>query len=314
MIQPKLSIILCGRNDSYGTNFIDRLKNSLSWNARLAEKYQLPTELLFIEYHPDAATPPISGLPVWPQNDFWTTRIISVLENDKSFKEFPAKNIGLRRADGEFILVTNADILFPESVFREFRRLQSDQLYRADRLNITKVLDNEAEMQRTATEYCVTGGIFSRPSWISHVVYYAFLPYYLQVRKLVYRVSRLMPKPEQFLLDYPFAGSGDFILAHRDLWMRLAGFVEHSPISTHVDSLFLLKTISHNIVIHEWDQPVLHQHHERRHDFSKPSKEMKEMWRILLDQIAAYLKAPHPIEDTGADWGKPQAQFPEQII
>ncbi|WP_421898389.1 hypothetical protein [Marinoscillum sp.] len=317
MKQPTLSIILCGRNDHYGDDFIDRLERSLSWNAELAARHHLQTELVFVNYHPEKNQKCISQLDIWPFSDYWTTRIITVRAESDDFLEFPAKNIGIRRANGQYFLLSNADILLPENFFRSFHQwiTQNNTLYRADRMNVAMAPGTETSLVNTADEYCVKGGIFYRPSFIPHSIYSALLPPYLSARRVVYScLPFLLRKSEQFLLKHHFTASGDFTLAHRDIWLKLRGFREETPISTHVDSLFLLKALSHQIKIQELPMAVLHQSHDRRHNFSSPSQEMIEMWSILHDQINEYLATRTPTIDTNDQWGNPEINYPEDSI
>jgi len=315
--QPTLSIILCGRNDRYGDDFIDRLKRSLLWNAQLAAKHHIQTELVFVNYHPEENQKCISSLDIWPTSDYWTSRVITVRSASDAFLEFPAKNIGIRRARGQYFLITNADILLPELFFYSFHQWikQSNTIYRADRLNVSRRYNTEAALINTADEYCVKGGIFYRPLMIPHGLYSALLPTYLGARRAVYSCLPFLLTPsEQFLLKHHFTASGDFTLAHRDVWHRIQGFREHTPISTHVDSLWLVKALSHQINLQELPIAVLHQSHERRHNFSSPSQEMNQMWSILQNQISEYLATRTPIVDTTDQWGNPEISYPEDSI
>ena len=47
-----------------------------------------------------------------------------------------AKNVGIRRARGEFVLATNIDVLFSDELMVRIaqRDLRADRLYRCDRL------------------------------------------------------------------------------------------------------------------------------------------------------------------------------------
>ena len=52
------------------------------------------------------------------------------------------KNVGIRRAKGQFILATNIDILFSDALFKTFKKkkLKKGYIYRCDRLDIPAVL------------------------------------------------------------------------------------------------------------------------------------------------------------------------------
>ncbi|RED92302.1 hypothetical protein [Marinoscillum furvescens] len=308
--KPKLSIVLCGRNDTYGDDFLNRLETSLAWNAQKAEQHKVTTELIMVEYHPLPDKENLTSLSIWPRNPFWSTRIITVPGDANEFREFPAKNIGIRRATGDYILASNADMLFPDAFF-QFANSLSDEsaIYRADRLNIHRRTNAEDEMLTTTSEYCVQGGMYHRPAWISHELYYPLLKAYLPLRRLLYKTLKLRTASERFLLNHHFVAAGDFTLAHQSVWHALDGYWEDSIISTHVDSLFLLKAIGSGYEVKNVDFPTMHQHHDRRHDFSNQSPEMKLMWTILHREIEQYLNqnALNPLSTP--NWGNPKENY-----
>lgn len=277
---------------------MERLTNSLNWNHQLAKKLRVNVELIFVEYNPISGQSLLSDLDIWPHSDFWQTKIIPHRDDSGSdqFEEFTAKNIGIRQATGDYILVSNADIFLPEWCFMNYQDVEKNKFLLADRLNVRNSSFDWNEMLRSADEYCMKGGIFLRPSFIPHGIYYRALSAYLRVRKTMYKVFPFLLKPGvQFLLEYHFTACGDFMLAHRSVWKELNGFREGTSETAHVDSLFLLKVISHNFEIEEIRSPVLHQNHEHRYSFRKPTREMQKMLEVLLEEIQAFQASQQPV-------------------
>ncbi|MBL4668316.1 MAG: glycosyltransferase family 2 protein [Flavobacteriales bacterium] len=164
---PYLSIVIAGRNDNYGGNFNQRIERSINWLSFHIEKHQLSTELIIVNYNPIIGEKPLSKLINWPKNNnYLTIKIITVpedihnsFENESIRKkvplyEFIAKNIGIRRANGEYILATNADIIFDPEIIKTIsqRSLNKNYFYRADRcdfkqLNYKKVTSDKESLK-----------------------------------------------------------------------------------------------------------------------------------------------------------------------
>jgi len=133
-----LSIIVTGRNDDYDGNFEERLSISLSRNTK-----SLPSaEFILVEWNPILEKP----LVCEKLKKIFGDRIRYFVVHPKYhsqyctcdwFIEYPAKNIGIRKAKGNFILCTNSDIIFsPEVVNNLKSQLNDNTIYRAIRIDI----------------------------------------------------------------------------------------------------------------------------------------------------------------------------------
>jgi hypothetical protein len=134
----KLSFVISGRNDNYDGNFDERLIIALHKNIE-----KLPeAEFIFVEWNPylnrtltsEKLKEEFDGLVkcyvVHPKYHKYYCSI-------DGFLEYPAKNVGVRRASGEFIGCMNSDIIFcPNLVEHLQRHLKGDVLYRATRVDI----------------------------------------------------------------------------------------------------------------------------------------------------------------------------------
>ena len=146
---PYVSVVLTGRNDGYGGDFIDRFFRTLRFNLQQFLSRGITHEVVFVEWAPQPGRPLLvqrvfDEVPeLAPANTSWYA--IDPLYQDAlslnprlEYLEFPAKNVGIRRARGEFILTSNCDVFFGRRVIEvlEQRALAPGVLYRAPRHDI----------------------------------------------------------------------------------------------------------------------------------------------------------------------------------
>jgi len=135
---PQLSFVVSGRNDNYDGNFDERLTIALEHNIE-----SLPTaEFIFVEWNPYLDRPLTSE----KLRDHFGDKIRYFVVHPKyhkyycsidEFLEYPAKNVGVKRAKGEFIGCINSDIIFcPDLVESLGNKLAPNILYRATRIDI----------------------------------------------------------------------------------------------------------------------------------------------------------------------------------
>lgn len=137
MKNPKLSVVLTGRNDDYDGNFNERLLIATRRNLKALPQ----AEFVFVEWNPIPSKKLVSQLLREEFGDrvqcFVVDKSFRALGGKQEFAEFPAKNVGIRRARGEFILVTNSDIVFSPEVVKALNgRLSRKICYRALRIDI----------------------------------------------------------------------------------------------------------------------------------------------------------------------------------
>lgn len=137
--REKLSIIITGRNDNYDGDFDQRLVIALAKNIR-----SLPdAEFIYVEWNPYLDRELSSHKVKKVFGDRVKLYVVHPKFHDHYYKndgfiEYPAKNVGIRRASGDFILCTNSDvILAPNTVSRMNGELKKNVIYRAERIDIT---------------------------------------------------------------------------------------------------------------------------------------------------------------------------------
>jgi len=117
------------------------------WSKQV-KKYNLNCELIIVEWNPELNNSLLKDkLNIPKLNENQIIRIITVSENDhKQFEnshklkmfQMIAKNVGIKRSNGKFILATNIDIIFSDNFF-EFlskKNLKENAIFRCDRYDI----------------------------------------------------------------------------------------------------------------------------------------------------------------------------------
>ncbi len=155
--KPYISLVVAARNDDHGGNMLARMQAMLdSWIGQ-AEHHGLLSEIVVVEWNPPADRPRLKDLLRWaPQPEYCHVRFIEVppqvharFQNASiPLHQMIAKNVGIRRAFGEFVLATNLDIIFSADLMRFLaeRRLEKSVMYRIDRWDVARALPGYASL------------------------------------------------------------------------------------------------------------------------------------------------------------------------
>ncbi|OGV46887.1 MAG: hypothetical protein A2X46_16040 [Lentisphaerae bacterium GWF2_57_35] len=207
-----LSIVLTGRNDNHNGDFNRRAEFAIKHNAALLKAHEVDAEWVWVEWNPLAGAPlfaetirewvsPLRAyvVPAALHRHFCDNPHVGVVQ-------FFAKNVGIRRAHGEWILSMNADTYLTEEVVRSLARenLRKDVLHLAIRIDF-----DSRHLVETPSSFPVTG---------------------LEQRTIV--------RTSEIRLPNAYGSAGDFTLMHRDLFMRTQGHYEGIRFSNnHLDTL-----------------------------------------------------------------------------
>ena len=134
---PYLSIVM-GIGGTLSLDLLERLYNSTNNTIALAERTGLSMELVIVEWNMtrkiDYSIFPKTEIPI---RVIHTEDAHNRVANPYGFRYFEwyPKNIGIRRAEGEFVLSTNPDDIFSLELFEHFaqRRLRNGYFYRVNR-------------------------------------------------------------------------------------------------------------------------------------------------------------------------------------
>jgi len=163
--EPYLSLVATARNDEHGGNLLGRMQIFVDGWLAQARRYNISSELIIVEWNPPADRPPLAEALRWPA-DFGPceVRFITVPPEihgryqhgaNLPLYQMIAKNVGIRRARGQFILATNIDILFSDELaeFLGRQQLLTDRMYRVDRYDAMSAVPPGAPIEQQLA-YC----------------------------------------------------------------------------------------------------------------------------------------------------------------
>jgi len=279
---PYLSIVVTTRNDNHGGDLLKRTIAFVNGLIFQCEKYKLHAELIIVEWNPPKDKPLLKEvLPPPPQNTFLEIKYIVVPEEiHKTYKtsstiplyQMTAKNVGIRRAKGEFILCTNIDILFSDECFKIFaqQKLKQNVFYRANRCDVKNGLldfsDFKSQLEYAKANVITRHGkspdneaLLNVPRFIYYFPRIAAL-----LNKLVIGVWKMLQPGiyPHFTID--FMACGDFTLMSKKDWMELQGYAELDMYSIHIDSMALwaATALGKKQIIFPYKAGVYHIYHE----------------------------------------------------
>lgn len=261
---PYVSVVIVGRNDGYGDDFVGRISTFVrSLDQQISACPDL-LELIVVEWNPEPNYAPLAD--VLPDTSHLRTRVITVspelhasLDARHPVLEFHGKNVGIRRARGEFVLVTNPDILFTPQMIDEIsqRRLRVDTVYRTDRYDFRR--DGiDAVASADLIDFAV------KNTFVVHAM--ANTASVSEPVSENERTLDLLPRSGVAPGAWHTNGCGDFMLAAREVFFTVRGMYETTEHRWHVDSISLMRFATAQIRQQVWVSPlcVFHQHHERR--------------------------------------------------
>src|SRR4051812_35829285 len=178
--QPYLSVVVTTRNDDHGGDPLKRLQAPVNCFDEQCRRTGLDAELIVVEWNPPADKPRVSELLRLPPAPACDYRFIDVPPDVHQQLRFAdvlplfqmiAKNVGIRRARGRFVLVTNIDILFSNELVELLarRQLQPGRLYRVDRHDIQPNVPITASLE-AQMEYCASHQLRVHTRWGSSPV------------------------------------------------------------------------------------------------------------------------------------------------
>jgi hypothetical protein len=244
MTTPYLSVVF--GMDTECDYVLRGFEKSIRNNFELAKKHGLSMELVLLEWMTPSSTKRLKDAIAWPCSDI-PVRIITIpiseqakIPNPHGFKylEYHAKNIGIRRCYGEFILSTNPDDILSDELISYLAqgKLESGIFYRINRLDTQN--DVVYHVHR------------------SNGAFYTNVPN--EAHDMCIKGETLPWYPEQ--LHYNAAG--DFILMRSSDWFTLHGHPER-PYNSSVDSETVHLAHSNGLKQVVLPYPMYHPNHDR---------------------------------------------------
>lgn len=235
---PYLSFCVHSRNDNHGGDMYRRMKTCLMGFFEQAERHQLRSEIVLVDWNPPAHKPLLKDAYQWPKHSkFCTIRIIlvppSIHQRYEGWQKIPvhnnvAQNVAIQRARGKFALSSTIDVLLSDELVRfiALEKLDHNHLYRIDRSDVRRGVTRLRSLDEQLS-YC---------------------------QKNTFRIHRFDPvnprlsNEESLELGNPFpdlngfpalytGGPGDFALMAKNRWHELRGFPETDLLGGGLDIL-----------------------------------------------------------------------------
>jgi hypothetical protein len=224
MTDPVYTFVLTSRNDDHDPG-LKRLHTCLYALFGYMERIHRPSELILVEWNPPPDRPPLADAIRWPTGqENWTARVITVPpEVHAQWKGgkggtinlfvLAARNVGIRRAEGAWVLPLNQDTFFSDSLawyLGPRHDLDPRKFYRAIRVDIKPGVPWPTDLEGLSD--------------------YA----YNNVTK-----AHLSAGGDSLF----FNGSGDFMLMSRAAWHATRGYTEERLYGLYLDS-------AHVVMVH----------------------------------------------------------------
>lgn len=341
MSSIELSIVATGRNDGYGGDFIGRSLMFLESVARLAARSHMEVEVLLVEWNPPVRMPSWSEALITRRRRMrrvlpgLSVRFLTVPPaihrvqpgaSDVPIFEYRAKNVGIRRARGSFVLATNPDVLFSSGIARYLCSgpLAPSSYYRTDRVDVSpprcvltgRMTEWWARRHVVAIHPMAGSKHFDRP--VGH---------HTALRQLADQSATGSGAPDskkaRATASDPLASlhtnaSGDFMLMARAAWHLLGGYPECFVSPHHVDSYMVVMAaasgLSQSVLPRE--APLFHLEHPRAIDPRNPASATRPVnsYEDFRRDALSILEGHRSPRFNDESWGLAENDLEERMV
>jgi len=354
-MQPYISIVAASRNDDHGGDPLIRTQIFINNLARQCEIHQLPAELIVVDWNPVPERPGLAAVLHLPSDStFIQARTVTVptilhrrlkYADRLPFFQMIAKNVGIRRAKGQFVLATNIDILFSDELigFIARQRLDPRKQYRVDRYDIESGLTQQATLKETL-DYA-----WSHPIRAHRRYQPDRLLQHLYAREIFKRscvpaqgfqgkgenvtvveeegVWQIRPERSVDMNYLHTNACGDFTLMSRDAWFSIRGYPEFEAFSFNIDSIGIVAAHYAGYEEVALLPPCVCFHIEHgvgsgwtpegeKHLFNRLEKAeiLNPEWPVLMPLVDEMRKEERALEFNNVSWGLAHIELPEQTL
>jgi hypothetical protein len=353
--KPYLSIVAASRNDDHGGDPLARTQIFINSFARQCDRHKLHAELILVDWNPVPGRPGLAGVLSLPsESSYCMARVITVpaalhqqfkYADRLHFFQMIAKNVGIRRARGEFILATNIDIIFSDELVRYLssRQLDPGHMYRVDRYDIQSGLTPSTPLDQTL-EYAWNNPVRSnrrqglRPLieqlygdevFLRHCVPKLHLSAGLAGCSLTqdHGVWAVRLNRDNPLENLHTNACGDFTLLSRQGWEQMTGYPEFEAFSFNIDSVgvaaahyagltevALLPPCVCFHIEHSLGSGWTPEGEKKLFDRLNQKEILNPEWHILTPLLEGMRKGVKPTALNGPSWGMAEFELPEELL
>lgn len=326
----KLSIVATSRNDNHGGDMTKRMRIFVNGLIHQCNKYNIDAELIMVEWNPPADKPLLKEeLPQPKAGDKLTLRYIIVPDEIHNryvhaktipLYQMTAKNVGIRRAEGEFVLCTNIDLLFSDEMFEWLVKnpLEHGKYYRAPRADVPREIDEKWSVSQQL-DWCKRNvlakwgmerkyvNMMGMPLWVWKI---PVLPEVLNL--LLGYLKRLRNSVDDRISRTDYFACGDFTLMSKEDWLKIDGYAELDLYSIHIDSMGLNSCVALGIeqVVLPYKCCTYHIHHEEGWSSMNPLKILTFLekrpgldWNVVNDAGRYIIEHKINYGINSPDWG-----------
>lgn len=282
---PKLSLILCTRNDSYQGNSVWRLETALNYTAGAAAELGKPDEVEIVVGDWGSETPVRDALSLTPEAAR-ITRFVTIPpeiaraeQKDSPFPEVLALNAAARRARGEYIGRIDQDILVSRHFLETFFWLTEKRRLLVP-LEKAVLISNRRNIPYRFAVHVPSLPVVDR-----------------YVRWFGRRLPRMDPPPAHLFYQCWIG----ILLMHRDVWHDCGGYDERFIYMDFMEMDVILRLSARYQVVDLGelaDCAFYHLNHERPRVSRHVNRYRRKVnpWRTLDDM-------PEEFAPNGGEWG-----------
>ncbi len=350
-----MSLVAASRNDNHGGDPLQRTKIFIDCFARQCEKYKIPAEIILVDWNPVPDRPGLSAELEMPSDvSYCSGRVISVPSvlhrRIKYGDRFPffqmiAKNVGICRARGQFVIATNIDIIFSDELMHFIGQKQLDpkRQYRVDRFDIESGLSENTPLDETiayAWEHPVRQNRRFGPSRLVKQLYGKesikrkcdvdpdtfgkIQGIQLEKQNGTWLIHSDRNSPME---NIHTNACGDYTLMSSEAWRRIRGYPEFEAYSFNIDSMGILA--AHYDGVEEVFLPppcvCFHIEHSKGSGWSPEGanvlfNRLKKMriispeWSVLIPLVNEMREGQKALEFNSELWGFQDLQLPEREL
>lgn len=329
-----LSIVTCVRRVQDDPNWIHRLCLYVQNLISYCQSYDLNAELIIVDWNPLQCSESIAEVLSWiPNPSSLDLKVIEVpfeihhqIQNSDQidFYQYIGVNVGIRRAIGQFVLITSIDLIFSEALidFLASKSLDSQSYYRANRHDVNlKTLSPSLSLVEQIN--CCKNNIIrihtidgtkeiatssSTDSSSEEQSRKAAIAKALDEANTVLKSQNQKPHT---------TASGDFMLMAREAWISLKGYPEIPKSQLYIDGLIVyMASVSglQQVVLPDPPMRVYHLDHQGTWIADRPNDKLKlgiNYQTEYLPWCRQMIQDRKPLDINSSDWGLAGESLPE---